>query len=321
MHRDSAVSSTSQSMDSGTCLASVIVVTRNRASSLAVALASLRAQSYENYEIIVVNNGSTDQTQAVIDAYGAQTVFVPSRLGIGFCRNRGVEAARGEVIAFTDDDCVPVRSWLSAFVSRFNKEPDIGCLGGHIINIGYEGAKANKGRTRYVRNGILEFVADPYDAEFYGNANLAFRRLILEVTGNYDPFFNTMAEIDLQTRLRRHGYRVEYEPGAKVEHHHRGVFLKNRYLFFGPELVRLYYCMKHTRPTSAIQWFEFLAYDLRLLRKELVRELRLIAWTIVKRRPDRLPHALIGLFNSVSARIAIPWIIGRVDSPFNCKYR
>lgn len=296
--------------------ASVVILTRNRAKSLTIALAAVRAQDYPSYEVIVVDNGSSDITPQVIAAYGACRVYVPSRYGIGYCRNRGVREAKGEVIAFLDDDCVPVRGWLSALVQKMLADPQIGLLGGTVINVGFEGAKTNKGRTRLGSNGTLSFTADPEQAEFFGNANLALRRAAVDVVGNYDPFFNTMEEIDISTRMRKHGYRVTYMAAAVVEHHHRGALFKNRHLFYGPQLARLYFFMKHFRPQTAQAWATFLRYELHLLSQDLIRSFRLAAWVIVKRRWDRVGAAGVELFNTISARLAIPWLIWRATERF-----
>ena len=292
-------------------LASVVIVTRNRAKSLAVALASVQAQDYAHFEIVVVDNDSSDVTPQVAGAYGARRIYVPSRFGIGYCRNRGVSEARGEIIAFLDDDCIPVRGWLGSLVGRIVADPQIGLLGGQIINVGFEGEKANKGRTKLGPNGTLSFVADPNQADFFGNANLALRRNALDVVGNYDPFFNMMEETDLATRMRKHGYQVTHEQAAVVEHHHRGAFFKKRHLFYGPQLIRLYYFMKHFHPQTAKEWTSFVLQESQLLTQDLIRNFRLLAWVVVKRRWDRAGSVGVELFNTISARIAIPWIIWR----------
>lgn len=295
-------------------LASVVILTRDRAQSLAVALAALQTQDYPNFETIVVDNDSRDCTPLVIAAYGARRVYIPSSAGIGACRNRGVREAQGEVIAFLDDDCVPVQGWLSALVRAMLADPRIGLLGGMVINVGFDGAKRNKGRTKLGPNGTLRFAAEPDQAEFFGNANLALRRAALDVVGNYDPFFAMMEEIDLSTRMRRHGYRVSHTAAAVVEHHHRGAFFKNRHLFYGPQLVRLYFYMKHFRPRTVQGWARFARREAGLMGQDLIRNLRLLAWVVVKRRWDRAPAAGVELVNTLSARAAIPWLLWRASA-------
>ena len=292
-------------------LASVIVVTRDRAASLVLTLAQLQTQDYAAREVIVVDNDSSDATRAVAHAYRARYFHVPSHYGIGYCRARGVDAARGDVIAFLDDDCVPETGWLSVFVSRLTADPSIGILAGRINNIGFTGLHAHKGKIRHDRNGRFVLVADPGDADYFGNANLAFRRDAIDAVGNYDPFFNVMAEIDLGARMRAHGYRIVYEPAAGVDHYHRDVRLKNRHFFYSPQLIRLYFFLRHHTPETRDQWLRFVADEVALTWRDLVRNARYLAWVIVKRKWSQLPNAAVGIFNTISARLAIPWLLIR----------
>ena len=300
-----------------TPLASVVITSRNRAFSLALALAHLQTQTYANQEIIVVDNDSSDCTPAVALAYGARRVCVPSRYGIGYCRAQGVDAARGSVIAFLDDDCIPDPGWLSAIVRRLMADPNIGLLGGQVVNVGFTGAKRNKGKTRHLRNGMLGFVDDPARAEYHGNMNLAFRRDAIDVVGNYDPFFNVMEEIDLAARMREAGFEVAYEHGARVRHYNRSAFFKHRHFFYGQQLMRLYFYFKHFPPSTASQWRRFARQEAALAKRDLVAGARYFAWVVVKRRWRQLPNALTALCNTVSARLAIPWLIYRARTSRN----
>jgi Predicted glycosyltransferases len=299
--------------------ASVVIVTRNRADSLARALGALRKLDYPNYEIVVVDNDSTDHTKQIIEENGARYVFAPSQEGIGSCRNRGVTEAKGEIVAFCDDDCVPASQWLSQFAKRLAAEPDVGLLGGRVINVGFPSVngkqdKLYKGRSRMGRNGKLIFVEDIHRAEFFGNMNLAFRKHVVEEVGNYDPFFNVMEEIDLELKIRRAGYEVAFEPDAVLEHHYTGLNYKKRHFFYGPDLVRLYFCMKHFRPSGAGQWIRFLLYEVRLLGKELFNAFRKFVSVIMKGQFGRLPSVFTDAVNSVTARLALPWLLWRARS-------
>ncbi len=301
-------------------LASIIVVTRNRARSLERALLALRKLDYPNYEILVVDNDSTDDTQNVIEKYRAKRVLSPSHCGIGYCRRKGVEASQGEIVAFCDDDCVPGSDWLTRFVERFRQDPAVGLLGGQVINVGfpekegYSEAKRFKGRSKLGRNGKLVFVENPKEAEFFGNMNLAFRKSIVQSVGSYDPFFNVMAEIDLQVRLRKSGYRIGFEPGAVSEHHYTGVHLKGRHFFHGPQLVRLYLYLKHFRPQNATEWLQFFSYESRLLYRDLIVVFRKSFSALLKGKLRVLFSMPAEGIKAITARLAIPWLIWRARS-------
>lgn len=288
----------------------VAVVTRDRADSLERTLRALRELDYPSFEILAVDNDSSDRTPDLLRELADATIFVPSARGIGFCRRTAVERASGEIVAFLDDDCVPVRSWLSHHVRRLQANPRLGLVGGRVVNIGFGAGKENKGLSRLDRNGTCRFV-EAAEADFYGNENLAFRREIVLSIGNYDPFFNVMAEIDLQTRLKRAGFETEYAPEASVEHHYTGRSLKRRHVFQGPELVRLYFFFKNHCPRGFTAWRGFAGYEWRLLKHDLRRAVRSAGAGLFHRREGMFRVGAVDLLNSLAARFAIPWLLWR----------
>lgn len=289
--------------------ATAVVVTRNRARWLAGALDALGRQDYPAYEIVVVDHGSRDDTAGVAAAHGVRRVVCPPSYGIGGCRQAGVDAARGEIVAMCDDDCRPEPRWLRVHVERLCADPGLGLVGGRVVNVGFPEAQRFKGRSRTAGpNGVLAFSADPGEAEFFGNANLAFRRAAIDAIGGYDPFVHTGEEIDLALSFRRAGYRVAYEPDAVVEHHFTGIDYKRGRLFRGAELMRLYRHLKHSPPRGAGEWARFWHDELLLLGRDLRRVLRAAGSAIKRRRQKRLARAGLELFSVVTARVAVPWL-------------
>lgn len=293
-------------------LVSVAVTTRNRAESLERALRALGELTYPRYEVIVVDNGSTDATARVAERFPVRYVVSPVSDGISGARQRGVEAARGEIVAMCDDDCVPRPDWLEAYVERFLAEDELGLLGGHVNNIGFPGARQFKGRTKLGRNGELRFVVDPVEADYFGNLNMAVRVEALRSFGGYDPFFKAgREEIDLAQSVRRAGYRVAYEPRAVVEHYFTGINYKRGRLFFDQYLMRLYFFFKHFRPRSPRGWWSFATYESRLFGRELLRAAKALGAAVVRLRPARLPAIALDFVNLTAARAAIPWLLWR----------
>jgi GT2 family glycosyltransferase len=143
--------------------------------------------------------------------------------------------------------------------------------------------------------------------------NLAFRRDVVDQVGSYDPFFNVMAEIDLQVRIRKNGYRVDYEPAAILEHHYTGVNYKKRHARGGAQLVRLYFCMKHYRPKSFREWIAFLSCETSFFWKDLKRILQGFGSSVLHLKLQRWPELFKALFQAVSSRLAIPWLIWRAN--------
>lgn len=114
---------------------SVIVITLNRAESLQEALRSLIRQERQPDEVIVVDNGSTDNTKEVVlnfkDKLNIKYVY-EVQSGIPYARNAGIRNATKDIIAFIDDDCVADRNWLKYLEIPFIKDPHIGVVGGEV---------------------------------------------------------------------------------------------------------------------------------------------------------------------------------------------
>ena len=118
--------------------ASVIVCTLNRSSLLDGCLASLAAQrlASDEYEIVVVDNGSTDGTRGLVKRWmrdlGNIRLEVEPVTGLSRARNAGIRAARGEVVAFLDDDALASEQWLTALLEAYTRSPDVGAVVGPV---------------------------------------------------------------------------------------------------------------------------------------------------------------------------------------------
>lgn len=113
----------------------VIIPTRNRAELLHDSLEALTRQVRAPDEVIVVDNGSTDSTKQVIEQYSARLpiryLYEPTP-GAGQARNLGIRNAASEVLAFTDDDCIPDKNWLHFIELSFLRDPAIGMVAGKV---------------------------------------------------------------------------------------------------------------------------------------------------------------------------------------------
>ena len=262
-------------------LVSIVVLTKNRAESLRRTLDALAGLTYSNYETIVVNNGSTDGTAAVIANYSVNPIFCPEP-NISVCRQRGIEAAKGEIIAMCDDDCVPAQDWLNHLVAALTAKEEIALVGGEVINIGFPEEQRYKGRGKIARHGELKPAINPEEADYFGSANMAFRRSAFEAIAGYDLFFkNGYEEVDLIVRLRQAGFQTAYEPKASVKHYFTGINYKMN-LFFSGTLFRLYFYFKHYCPHSFGSWLSFCCYEFFLLGKNLFFGVRKLGETIIK---------------------------------------
>lgn len=283
---------------------SIVVVTRDRAASLERTLAALRRQSFQEYEIIVVDNGSVDDTERVAAKFGVRYVYLPQR-GIAECRQRGVELAQGSIVAMCDDDCVPVDDWLEQMMRFFEAHPDVALTGGLVNNVGFKGKARLKGKGRIGLNGKVDFVERFEEAEYFGSANTAFRKSAFAAVGGYDPFFvSGYEEIDLCYRLRERGFRIAHVPAAKVDHIHVPVQRKQRFPW-SPGAMRIYFFFKHKLKGSPAAFLRFVAVELFLLARDVYRILR----ALVRGKGRDLRAWSFSLLIAVTERFLIPVLL------------
>lgn len=191
-------------------------------------VASLYAVDYpaNRYEVIVVDNGSTDETARAAARAGARVVgeAEPNRCR---ARNLGARVARGRWLAFTDSDCVVDRGWLAA-LARAEAEGAEGAgptvMAGEIVSGEPTNAvEAYIAERRWIDNE--RFLAREPGRRlppFAATANLAIRRDVFELVGGFDPEMSTAGEdADWCWRARAAGHETVYVPGARVTHHHR----------------------------------------------------------------------------------------------------
>ncbi|WP_432155483.1 glycosyltransferase [Streptomyces sp. bgisy153] len=221
----------------------VVIATRERAGRLAHALDSMLAQDHPDFEIVVVDNAPvTDATRDVVERKYAERVrYVREPVpGLAVAHNTGVAAARGEVIAFTDDDVVADPRWLTELTVPFAADPRLGCATGLILPArlrtpaqvlleshgGF--AKGFTPRTYDPARPPADEPLFPFTAGRFGSgANMAFRTGALRAVGGFDPATGAGTAArggdDLYgfVRVLAQGHRLHYTPYALVWHHHR----------------------------------------------------------------------------------------------------
>lgn len=118
-------------------LVSAVICTRNRADLIGLAAQSVLANTYHNFELIIVDQSENDLTRAVVDQlltkYSNLRYIFTSTPGLGRARNIGVHAARGDIVAFTDDDCTAYPDWINAVADVFLAEPTVDMLFGQVL--------------------------------------------------------------------------------------------------------------------------------------------------------------------------------------------
>jgi hypothetical protein len=197
---------------------SVVVPARNEEPRIGECLRALLAQDYprELYEVIVVDDGSEDCTAEVAAGLGLKVLRQPP-LGGAAARNLGVAHARGEVVAFTDADCVADRSWLRHLVAAF-QDPRVAVSTGEVVG------ECRSAVARYVEDaGTFRLAhrwrAHPWPA--FVTANVAYRKAVFDSLGGFNPALRGASDLEMGWRVAEDGrFCLASCPGAVVRHAH-----------------------------------------------------------------------------------------------------
>ena len=188
---------------------SVIIPTRNRAALLRRLLESLTLLRYRHWEAIVVDDGSTDDTADVVARFAAAglplTYLYQPWQKMGAARNLGIAHARGEVAAFTDDDCTVTPHWLEALARGFAANPD---------------ALGVQGKTTTDHAAMTPFTRQVEQLEGgppYRTCNIAYRVVVLRELGGFDTALIRGEDVVMGMRVLEHG-PIVFAPDAVVVH-------------------------------------------------------------------------------------------------------
>jgi glycosyltransferase involved in cell wall biosynthesis len=230
-------------------LVSVVVAARNSASTLPACLDALAHQDHPLVEVIVVDDGSDDDTAVVAEAAGVRVVRTPA-IGASAARNLGIEIARGEIVAFTDGDCVADPGWARALVEGLQSSGATG-VGGKQVNVFPPGRRSLRdGFEAFFRAAAL--VSDytrgdarPRPVQHNASCCSAYRIGPLRAIGGFTPGLWPGEDVDLDLRLAAQGATFYYVPSAVVHHHRPGTFawfrrMMRRYGAAERRLVRLH---------------------------------------------------------------------------------
>jgi len=214
---------------------SSIICTHNRADYLRSAIKSLIDQTLpqEKYEIIVVDNASSDDTRNVVSAFkGASNLryVYEEKLGLAHARNTGWREAMGLYVAYLDDDALASEQWLEKILEVFETvKPKPGCLTGRIDPIWEVPQPVWLSDSQLGYLAILNWSDAPLilkKNQWLGGANMSFPKRLLEKVNGFNPNLGRMGrklrsgeDILLQRQVMSKGYNCLYHPGIIVQHH------------------------------------------------------------------------------------------------------
>jgi len=210
-------------------LVSVIVAARDSSTTLRACLQALAAQNHPRTEVIVVDDGSKDDTATVAAAAGVRVIRTTA-VGASAARNLGIDAALGDIVAFTDGDCVAEPGWVKALVDAIESSGATGA-GGRQVNV-------FPASQRALRDGFEAFfraasiVSDytrgddrPRFVQHNASCCSAYRIAAVREVNGFTPGLWPGEDVDLDLRLASRGARFYYVPWAVVQHHRPGTFV------------------------------------------------------------------------------------------------
>jgi len=281
-------------------MTSIIICTHNRGGKLQAFLKSLgEMDKGENlsYEIVIVDNNSTDRTKEIINGFTERTLLnityvFEANQGLSYARNKGVQEARGDILAFTDDDCIPNKDWLINISKKFQADPLLAGIGGRVEL--YD--KRDRAITIRTSQEISEFKSVDQLYSLIAGCNMAFRRTVFDEIGVFDPVFGAGTKLassedsDFLYRAYKKGFKIKYYPDILVLHNHgRRTDMQVRTLGRGYACGRgAFYCKHILLGDTVIMKLAFgetMRLMMRLIKnlvgRKSIRRQRTVAWGLI----------------------------------------
>ena len=199
---------------------SVVICTYNGGRTIGQTLERVAELDYPDYEVIVIDDGSTDATRQILAEFeSVARVIHTANGGLSRARNLGMEQARGQVVAYLDDDAYPDRHWLYYLAHRLRTSDHVG-VGGPNLPPPEDGWLAHC--VAHSPGGPNHVLIDDRTAEHIPGCNMAFWKTALEAIGGFDPQFRTAGDdVDVCWRLQERDGTIGFHAAAVVWHHRR----------------------------------------------------------------------------------------------------
>ena len=199
-------------------LISIIICTYNGSATIRDTLQGIQKLDYPNYEVIVVNDGSKDSLPEIVKEYPVKLITTSNR-GLSSARNTGMYNAKGEILAYIDDDAYPDPQWLRYLAYAYSVS-DHGCIGGPNIAPPEDGFLATC--VANSPGGPVHVLVSDEIAEHVPGCNMSFKKDALMKIGGFDPVYRTAGDdVDVCWRIQDSGRTIGFHPSALVWHHRR----------------------------------------------------------------------------------------------------
>ncbi len=209
---------------------SAIIPSYNSEKTIKKCLDALNSESAKNYEIIVADDGSTDNTATIIRSFKNVKFFKRPHKGPASARNFGAKMAKGGILLFTDSDCEPDKNWIAEMAAPFSDKNVVGVSGTYRT-------RQKELAARFAQYEIGERhkkMAMAKSIDFIGTFSAGYRKEIFGRFGGFDESFSTSAGEDpeLSFRMAEAGHKMVFAPNAFVYHSHPDTlwkFLRQKY--------------------------------------------------------------------------------------------
>lgn len=217
---------------------SIIIPVYNREDFIEDCLTSVINQTFEDFEIIVIDDCSTDSTYNIVkEIQHSKVRLYRNSVNSGICisRNKGIQESDGKFIVFTDSDCIVDRQWLDNLLSPFSIDPAIMIVGGHIVD------PLPKTYWERIKETDYSLPSKSGYTKTIVGCNMAFRRSLFDQVRFDGNIRYGGDELDLCLWCRQNGFKIYYSHAAKTTHYHRsnfrGLFLQSYKCGYGNAYV------------------------------------------------------------------------------------
>jgi GT2 family glycosyltransferase len=245
-----------QTSDATLPMASIVICSYNGASTVESCLRSMEKLRYpSDYEVVFVDDGSTDGTQEILKKFPWVRNIRQKNMGLSFARNVGMEAAKGEIVLYTDSDCEADEDWLYYVALALSRGGYIGMGGPNLIPDEGSWVADCVGLSP---GGPTHVMLDDREAEHVPGCNMAFLKWALKQVNGFDPQFRKAGDdVDVIWRLQDLGYAIGFAPAAQVWHYRRNTvkaYLKQQRGYGEAEAMLKFKHPDHFNVLGASHW-------------------------------------------------------------------
>ncbi len=237
-------------------MASVVICSYNGASTVESCLRSMEKIRYPGeYEVVFVDDGSTDNTQEILKQFPWVRNIRQKNMGLSYARNVGMEAAKGEIVVYTDSDCEADEDWLYYLALALKRGGYVGMGGPNLIPDEGSWVADCVGLSP---GGPTHVMIDDREAEHVPGCNMAFYKWALQQINGFDPQFRKAGDdVDVIWRLQGLGYPIGFAPAAQVWHYRRNTvkaYLKQQRGYGEAEAMLKFKHPDHFNTLGASHW-------------------------------------------------------------------